>query len=152
MIDSFKNENAFLSNFFPVEIEFDGVVYPSVEHAYQAAKTLNLLERDVIKNAKSPGKAKRLGATVTLRTDFQQVKFNNMLMFLRQKFSNELLRWYLLATGDELLVEGNNWHDNYWGNCICSKCSDKEGQNHLGQMLMMIRFNLLNDINGLQNT
>lgn len=37
------------------------------------------------------------------------------------------------------IVEGNYWHDNYWGNCTCDKCKNIEGQNKLGKILMKIR-------------
>jgi predicted NAD-dependent protein-ADP-ribosyltransferase YbiA (DUF1768 family) len=43
----------------------------------------------------------------------------------------------LLSTGDALLVEGNTWHDQHWGNCRCSRVSCRPpGGNWLGQMLM----------------
>ena len=45
----------------------------------------------------------------------------------------------LLATGDELLVEGNYWHDNYFGFCYCEKCSQLPKHNQLGKILMRIR-------------
>lgn len=44
VIDSFHD--TFLSNFYPVSVELDGVRYPTVEHAYQRAK----FELDDIKN------------------------------------------------------------------------------------------------------
>jgi predicted NAD-dependent protein-ADP-ribosyltransferase YbiA (DUF1768 family) len=45
----------------------------------------------------------------------------------------------LLATGDEELIEGNTWHDNTWGNCVCQKCQDIPGRNMLGMLLMELR-------------
>ena len=48
----------------------------------------------------------------------------------------------LLETGDEGIVEWNNWHDNIWGDCICLKCEDIVGTNHLGKLLMRIRTEL----------
>ena len=40
-IDSFSKEYRFMTNFYPCEIEFDGNIYSSVEHAYCASKTVN---------------------------------------------------------------------------------------------------------------
>ena len=40
-IDSFTGDYHFLSNFAASKVELDGVEYKSVEHGYQAAKTLN---------------------------------------------------------------------------------------------------------------
>ncbi len=59
---------------------------------------------------------------------------------VRQKFSlYTTLREMLLATGDEELVEGNYWCDNFWGACWCPDCEGKEKHNHLGRILMKIR-------------
>ena len=67
-----------------------------------------------------------------------------MLEALRTKFSIKGLKEKLLATGDEELVEGNFWHDNFWGVCSCSKCGNK-GQNKLGKLLMQVREEIKND-------
>ena len=59
-----------------------------------------------------------------------------------QKFcnpKNDYLGGKLDMTGLEEIVEGNYWHDNYWGNCTCDKCKNIEGQNKLGKILMKIR-------------
>ena len=54
-------------------------------------------------------------------------------------YQNPELLQKLIDTGDEELVEGNTWHDNFWGNCTCEKCRDIPGENHLGKILMDIR-------------
>ena len=34
------------------------------------------------------------------------------------------------------IVEFNNWHDNFWGECLCESCQNKgKGLNYLGQIL-----------------
>jgi hypothetical protein len=43
----------------------------------------------------------------------------------------------LKETGDTVLIEGNTWHDNYWGVCECGRC--KGGVNKLGELLMKVR-------------
>lgn len=67
-----------------------------------------------------------------------------MLIALRKKFNNSVLKKKLLATGDALLIEGNTCHDNYWGDCKCEKCKDIKGENRLGQLLMQVREELKN--------
>ena len=63
-----------------------------------------------------------------------------MLLCLRLKFrQNPRLRECLLSTQDAVLVEGNTWHDNYWGNCRCRKCRRHKGLNRLGRLLMQVR-------------
>lgn len=139
MIDFFDGEFAFLSNFYNASCIFEGKLYPTVEHAFQAAKSLDLAERDWIAAAGSPGLAKRLGRRINLRSDWEKIKFDVMEECLRSKFADPVLKQKLLATGDEELVEGNYWHDNTWGNCSCEKCKDIVGRNMLGNILMKLR-------------
>src|SRR5688572_5279274 len=83
-IDKFDGEYAFLSNFWPWvngikvadadPIIWDGREWPTVEHAFQAAKTFSNEEQEKIRWQETPGKAKRLGRRVTLRSDWEQQK------------------------------------------------------------------------------
>ena len=135
VIDSFQGEHRFLSNFWPAEVALDGVVYPSVEHAYVASKTLDLSARHVILKS-TPGQAKRYGRTLALRPDWESVKLAVMAGLLVQKFRHPELAALLRATGDAELVEGNTWGDTFWGVC------KGKGANNLGRMLMEIRSSL----------
>jgi hypothetical protein len=140
MIDDFRMQNYFLSNFYP-HIIFAGphhITYPTLEHAYQAAKTDSLVEATSISKAASPGFAKRLGRQVKLIDNWDAVKDAVMLRLLIIKFADPVLNSLLEATANEELVEGNYWHDNYWGHCFCAKCK-LPGENKLGKMLMQIR-------------
>ena len=139
MIDCFDGEFAFLSNFYPSLITVDGIMFPTVEHLFQAAKTVSLVEREKIAAAATPGQAKRLGRNVILCDNWEEIKDDVMLNALRLKFAILPLREKLLATGNEELVEGNTWHDNIWGNCSCDRCKKIEGQNKLGKLLMQVR-------------
>ena len=138
MIDQFRGEYRFLSNFAPVWVTLDGITYPSVEHAYQAAKTLDPRQRAIIQRATRPGDAKRLGCHVTTRTDWDEIKLDVMEMLLDQKFRREPYRTKLLSTRPQDLVEGNTWGDQYWG----VNLNTKQGSNHLGRLLMLIRDDL----------
>jgi ribA/ribD-fused uncharacterized protein len=135
MISSFIGQYRFLSNFWPAVVQLDGMKYPTVEHAYQAAKTLNPTHREMVRTAYSPGAAKRLGRTVSMRPDWDRIKLQTMRNLVEQKFQHSELREKLLATGDEELEEGNSWGDTFWG------VSFGHGQNHLGRILMDIRSN-----------
>lgn len=136
MIDNFDGKYAFLSNFFPAPIHDAGITYPTVEHYFQAMKSLNIDERRKMAAAPSPGQAKRLGREVKLRPDWNEIKNMFMYMALWEKFSDPYLRELLLNTGDEELVEGNWWGDTYWGVC------NGIGENHLGKLLMTVRKNI----------
>lgn len=138
-ITFFKGEYYFLSNFYPQSIEFEGLTFGSVEAAFQAAKTLDNEERKQFVGLQ-PGEAKHLGRRITLRDDWENVKFDIMRELVYKKFSqNSKLKAKLLETGDAELIEGNTWHDNIWGSCSCAKCFKKDGENHLGKILMEVR-------------
>lgn len=120
-IRSFSGEYAFLSNFLWEPMVYEGVTYSTVEHAFQAAKTEHEIERELIRLAATPSRAKRLGRTVTLRSDWNTIRISIMRELLRIKFQSPALRERLLKTGQAELVEGNTWHDNFWGECSCSR-------------------------------
>jgi ribA/ribD-fused uncharacterized protein len=138
MINKFDEKYAFLSNFYPCEISYEGIVYPSVEHAFQAAKTLDMTQRFEIANLKSPGAAKRVGRQLNLREDWEDVKMQVMEDCLREKFKNPTLLIKLLGTEGHFLIEGTTWHDKCWGICTCEECGGN-GANNLGRLLMKIR-------------
>lgn len=145
MIDVFQGKYRFLSNFYYAPIEYQGREWQTVEHAYQAAKTLDPYMQEEIRCIKSPGAAKRVGHEVTLRPDWYKVRIPIMDNLVRIKFrSHPRLAKMLLATGNQELIEGNHWHDNYWGCCICRHCNpdgiEKSfAKNHLGHILMRVR-------------
>lgn len=147
MIDSFKNQYAFLSNFYQVSITYEGIMYGSVEHAYQASKSFDDKYRKMIATipGNKAGLTKQFGNNVKLRPDWEKVKIDIMEKLLYKKFMYLHLRYLLLLTKDEDLEEGNHWHDNFWGNCSCKKCKDIPGQNILGKLLMKIRKELKED-------
>lgn len=143
-IDTFRGKYYFLSNFSIQQVKYDGIKWTTSEHAYQAAKTHDKDEKTMIQLCKSPGLSKKAGKKVTLRDDWDEVKIGIMVEIVRNKFANNrVLTRKLLATGDDRLVEGNTWHDNFWGNCTCGSSScDYPGHNHLGRILMKIRVEL----------
>lgn len=134
VISSFTGEHRFLSNFHPAVVVLDDVEYPTVEHAYQAAKTRDAAHRALIRAARTPGAAKRLGKTAPLRADWDGgARVDVMLDLVWQKFGRDDLRALLLATGDATLIEGNTWGDVFWGTCR------GVGSNLLGRILMAVR-------------
>lgn len=132
-IDSFRGIFGFLSNFHEASIWLGGERYPSVEHAYQASKSRDPSAKRLIREAKSPGVAKRLGQALQLPDDWEDQKIEVMRRLVALKFENPLLRAMLLATEDAVIVEGNSWNDTFWGVCKGS------GQNWLGRILMETR-------------
>lgn len=135
-ITDFKGPWFFLSNFFPSKVSWDGIKYPSVENAYQAAKTMDSDIRKAFVTI-TAGQAKRKGRTITLREDWELVKETVMHILLTKKFSDPHLKQRLIETGDRELIEGNNWGDKIWG-CVWSD-GKWVGENKLGKLLMEVR-------------
>lgn len=137
-IDRFFGKYRFLSNFWPCQILMEGIIYPSIENAYQAAKTLDRDLRTQFVDI-SPGEAKKLGRKLQLRKDWEKYKIPAMELFVFQKFRNPKLKGFLLDTDNKELIEGNTWGDKFWGVC------DGVGENHLGKILMKVRDRIRNE-------
>lgn len=141
-ISSFRNENAFLSNFYPAAVSYKGMEFPTVEHAFQAAKCEDAEVRARFMTVPSAAGAKKLGRRVKLREDWETVKIDIMEELLRQKFTHRELREQLLNTQDAMLIEGNNHGDTFWGVCR------GKGKNNLGKLLMKIRQEIIEEQSG----
>ncbi|MBR1453935.1 MAG: NADAR family protein [Lachnospiraceae bacterium] len=146
VIARFDGKYEFLSNFYNTDVKMlvNGKprTFKNSEAAFQAIKCAN--DSDVEQfTTMAPGPAKRLGKKVLMRSDWETVKDGVMHDVLVAKFTqNKELAEKLIETGDAILIEGNNWHDNYWGVCICDDCAENKDQsnsNHLGDALMMVR-------------
>ena len=160
-IGVFKGDWGAYSNFSPVVVKLcidhqgipwsgltgDAVSieeYASVEHAFQASKFLDPEIRAKFRMAGlGPGQAKNYATYLKtkglVRPDWKEVSVEMMRGLLVQKFTYAILRRKLLASFTAELVEGNWWHDNFWGNCLCDECEDIPGENWLGRLLMEIR-------------
>ena len=144
-INLFRNEYYFLSNFYPCNILYKSKIYPSAEHFFQAIKTKDEKQREYVRKSKTPKEAKKRGRFVSLRKNWEDIKYDAMNIIVYKKFhQNKDLQELLLSTGDATLIEGNYWHDNYWGRCNCHICCDS-GQNNLGIILMNVREKIRNE-------
>lgn len=130
-IGNFRGNYDFLSNFYQLlnPVVYDGMEFWTVEHAYQAAKTEDMEDRRAIQHVESPTEAKELGKLVAQRPQWGTIKCDIMLELVIQKFyNNPHLMKRLLDTGRCELVEGNYWHDNFWGECSCTRCKELNGK------------------------
>jgi len=128
VIKSFKG--TFLSNMY-------GKGQAEIE--YQAMKASNFRDRQMILNAPNGYEAKKLAKTIKIRSNWNDCKLKVMEVIVRKKFKDPELMKRLKATASHELVEGNYWHDNFWGDCTCNKCKNIKGENNLGKILMKIR-------------
>lgn len=147
LIEQFIDEYRWLSNFELVDIEYENIVYPSVEHFYQAMKinTSQMIDgkifktvkeaREYIASIKHPGIVKKLSKKFIIREDFDLMKKDIMYYALKIKYNYPLYKQLLLDTGDVYIQEGNNWNDVYWGVSL----ETGMGKNILGKMIMNIR-------------
>ena len=146
MIDKFKDRYSFLSNFYIDPFYIKGREYKSVEYAYQSFKCIRESEHEWIRNAPTSKKAKYFGKKVTVRKNWDNIKYDLMFKLLKIKFENKNTRQLLLNTNNEELIEKNYWHDNYWGDCTCNKCDKIHGENKLGELLMKVRNEIKNEL------
>lgn len=137
-ITQFVGAHHFLSNFYMYPVSYAGWVWPSVEHAYQAAKTDNEVSKSIIRKAKTAAQAKAIGQGVRLIPDWDNRRVQIMGDILRCKFlrSGRMAHLLLLTDGANL-IHGNCHGDRFWG-CV-RVGTEWQGQNHLGLLLMEIR-------------
>lgn len=137
-----------LSNFSRHAVFVHGLVWPTVEHFYQAQKFAGTPHEEVIRCCRTPMMAKRRATEFTKtyrREDWTEEKERVMLKGLRAKFQQHPdLRSQLLRSGERLLVEHTD-HDAYWGDG-----GNGAGQNRLGQLLMQVRSELRPTIEGVE--
>lgn len=117
-----------------MDLGFGTKAYRTVEHAFQAAKATTLEDHERVRTAPGPGYAKMEGRRITLRDDWEKVKYEVMLECLRAKFAIPSFKGRLLSTGDRELREDSPT-DFVWG-------YRNNGQNLLGKALMTIRAEL----------
>jgi len=137
-IYGFFEHNRYLSNYHICtnDVEFEGVLYPSSENAYQAAKTEDLELRKQFLNI-SPKESKQLGSKIEIRKDWDNIKMSVMYDILLSKFTrNTSIKLSLLNTKNKYLEETNWWGDVFWGVC------ENKGRNELGHLLMLVRSKL----------
>ncbi len=166
-IFEFEGEHRFLSNFGAGSVEMYGITFPTVEHAFAAAKldpnggvftrAEVIAEMHRIAALPTPGAAKKAGRRRSwdgtqpgekrrgeprpfLRPDWEEVKLSLITELVRRKFAAPALAAKLLATGDAPLFEGNTWGDRIWGGVETNGVF--EGRNLLGEILMLIRSEL----------
>ncbi|HXQ67662.1 MAG TPA: NADAR family protein [Alphaproteobacteria bacterium] len=155
----FQGADRYLSNMYYAAVAWGDAVtplrlWPLNELPYVLAKTLSPearaegmeLFRAVEQARPGAGGAaiNRWGKDLVLRPDWDRAKDAVMLALVRDKFArNAGLKALLLASGNGLIEEGNDWGDLYWGVALKGKpkrgIKAGDGQNKLGKILMQVR-------------
>jgi ribA/ribD-fused uncharacterized protein len=143
VIDRFRGEHFFLSNFYHAVTPHRGHLFPTSEHAYMAARTTDADAVAAIRATSDPAEAQQIGRAATPIANWGRHRFRAMEEIVTAKFThNPVLADKLIATTGSLLIEGNTWHDQTWGNCICDEHRTIAGENALGVCLMAVRMHL----------
>lgn len=134
-IGPFDGEYRFLSNFHSCLVVYNGLLFHTAEHAYQAAKSDDYNVRLDVKALATPGEAKRYGLKIKLRGHWDAIRVSVMTEIQLAKYTqNPELAAKLIRTGDLVLQERNNWGDKFWGMDLSGN-----GSNQLGEILMKVR-------------
>ncbi|KAG8815395.1 hypothetical protein FRC19_001059 [Serendipita sp. 401] len=127
------------TNFANYEIVYEGRVFPTSEHLFQASKFMKArpdIAEYIRTSSARPSQAASLGRAYQafLRSDWSQIQIAKMDEILELKFTQhpELMQ-LLLGTGDAELVQDSS-DDSFWGNG-----PDEKGRNELGRALMRLR-------------
>lgn len=148
IIDRFTQQEGyeFLSNFHSSTLSYEGKLYPTAEHAYQASKSKDEVVRETIRRSKNPAEAKKLGHCILPYEGWHDQKIDIMRKIIKEKFENPFLRHLLLKTDDAELILNNKWNDRFWG--VCRGI----GENWLGKILMEERQSIKEELEAEQNT
>lgn len=125
---------AAFSNWYPAAFTFEGVRFANSEQAMMYYKSEDKAYRARVRKTPNPAAVKRLGRSVELRADWDQVKYGIVVQILTAKFGqNSELRNLLLSTGDRAIHE--DCEDRWWG----GGPNYPAGRDLLGRALMEVR-------------
>ena len=132
-ISNFTGKYEFLSNFYSHPLVFDGVEYSNAEAAFQAQSAADKGSKR--KFARLSGiKSKAYSRHIVQRDDWDEHTQDSVMRdVLAAKFKDKELAEKLCNTGDEKLINMNQFRDDYWGVTM------RGGRNKLGLMLMELR-------------
>lgn len=147
LIDKWDNNHAFLRSNYQMEFHYGGHTFPSLDHAFLASKTNDLVKRTWIQGL-APNRLEdkdifeQVGVregwhATTVMKDLLEIKYG--LTHLGLPGETMKLGKKLLETGNAELVYCNMDHDNFWGACMCKKCKGTEAKNILGLTSMVVR-------------
>lgn len=143
VIDRFRGRHFYMSNFYPAPTPYSGHVFPTSEHAYMAARTRDDGAIAAILATDDPAEAQHIGRAAPLVQGWDRARFKVMEDIVAAKFKhNPDIAEKLVATTGVVLVEGNDWHDQTWGSCLCPDHRSTPGENVLGIILMAVRIRL----------
>lgn len=130
----FKDEYAFLSNDYPVNMYYEGITYSCAASAFLASKTDNLEERKAIARMNADTAKQKYGTKLgDPKWEEHQTIIMDTIIHLKFQQHPDLAE-KLVATGGRKLINGSK-KDKFWGVNLITW----EGENQLGLILMKER-------------
>ena len=137
-ISEFTGKYEFLSNEFLAPVCFENQIYPSVAHAFQAARTSDTDLRSSIAKCADFQALYTLCEEMDNPADWQKQRLFVMERLIRDKFRrNRELQRRLLETGSKALI--NTYTDATVASNLFWGLVGPKGQNHVGNLLMKTR-------------
>lgn len=139
-IDNFTGYFEFLHNNYLTPVLFDGMLFPSATHAFQASRSSDERTRKAILNAESLLVVLKIAKRIEEPENWKLRRLKIMEHIVRDKFRRSReLQEKLKATGNRDIVmtyDDENEANQYWG------VVNNKGQNQLGRIMMRIRSDL----------
>lgn len=138
VVGCYEREFYTFSNFSSFQVEWRGQLWPTSEHAYQAAHFFETAP-ELAASIHAMHSAHEAFVTAKengdkTRKDWEAVKIGIMEDICRHKLAqHEYVRTQLLKTADVLIVEDSPV-DSFWG-----WGADRKGRNELGKVWMRLR-------------
>lgn len=138
IVGFYEREFYCFSNFASFAVRWKGRLWPTSEHAYQAAKFLKTEPKLALKIWKAASSHEALKLATLYKTkrakNWDEIKFSVMEDILRNKLKQHpYMKYKLHLTGKRLMVE-DSFRDDCWG-----WGPKKNGQNALGKIWMKLR-------------
>lgn len=138
IIGFYPREFYFLDNFSAFQVELDGIVFPTSEHAYHYIKFKGFDDgiSETILQCRSPHDAQKVAYANKDKQDpdWDSKKVEVMKSICRAKFTqHEYVRAKLKGSGELEIVEDST-KDPFWG-----WGPNRDGRNELGKIWMEIR-------------
>lgn len=131
------------SNFWREPMAFEGKIWPSSEHAFQAAKFAGTEWEEEVRKCGTPMEAATMGRRrdLPMVSNWNDIRDDVMYKVVKAKFTqSEKLKAVLLDTGTQELIE-HTVNDSYWADG-----GDGSGKNMLGIILMKVREEIRNGL------
>ena len=136
-IDSFTNYFEFLHNNYLSPVLYDGMLFPSATHAFQAARSSDDRTRKAILNAENLLVVLKIAKRIDEPENWKLKRLKIMEQIVRDKFRRSReLQEKLKATANRDIImtyQEDNDVNQYWG------VVNNKGQNQLGRILTKIR-------------